>query len=143
MHLPGNSARRLALLRKPARPEGRSTKIRTRGRMRSSYHPKPRAQDPRRLRVLTLVDSSMGLGGGELIAARVAMLLNPSRFDRILCWTRPSSGSVADQLSAAGVCVLSLERRSRAALKAWLPLISLVRRERVDIIHAHKFGSNI
>jgi glycosyltransferase involved in cell wall biosynthesis len=111
--------------------------------MHSNYHPKPRAQDPRRLRVLTLVDSSRGLGGGELIAARVAMLLNPSRFDRILCWTRPSSGSVADQLSEAGVCVLSLERRSRAALQAWLPLISLVRRERVDIIHAHKFGSNI
>src|ERR1700751_3076097 len=143
MRVPGNSARRLALLKKPALPGGRSIKIRKRGRMHSSYHPEPRAQDSRRLRVLTLVDSSRGLGGGGLIASRVAMLLNPSRFERILCWTRPSSGSVADQLSAAGVRVLSLERRSRAALQAWLPLISLVRRERVDIIHAHKFGSNI
>jgi glycosyltransferase involved in cell wall biosynthesis len=39
--------------------------------------------------------------------------------------------------------VLVLERTSKLALWTWRPLYSLLRRERVDILHAHKFGSNV
>ena len=34
-------------------------------------------------------------------------------------------------------------RHTRAHVWAWWPLVRLLRRERVDVIHAHKFGSNI
>jgi glycosyltransferase involved in cell wall biosynthesis len=44
---------------------------------------------------------------------------------------------------AAGVKVVSLDRRSAAAVWDWRPLYSLLRRERTDILHSHLFGSNL
>ena len=39
--------------------------------------------------------------------------------------------------------VLGLKRTSAAQVWAWWPLYRLLRRERVDVLHAHKFGSNL
>ena len=98
----------------------------------------------RRLRVLTLIDNPDVTGGGERMAVTFAAGLDAARFERILCATReveaPSFGA---ELEAAGVRLLSLKRRSKWALWAWWPLIELLRREQVDILHAHKFGSNV
>jgi glycosyltransferase involved in cell wall biosynthesis len=98
----------------------------------------------RRLRVLTLIDNADITGGGERMAVTIALRLDPSRFERFLCATREVPGpNMTDELAAAGVRVLSLRRRSKAALWAWWPLIDLLRRERIDVLHAHKFGSNV
>src|SRR5215207_1782571 len=98
----------------------------------------------RRLRVLTLIDNPDVTGGGERMAVTIAMQLDPERFERILCATREVRGqSFAEELEAAGVRVLSLKRRSKGALWAWWPLVELLRRERIDVLHAHKFGSNV
>jgi glycosyltransferase involved in cell wall biosynthesis len=43
----------------------------------------------------------------------------------------------------AGIRHLGLERRSGWRLDDWLPLYRLLRRERIDVVHAHKFGSNV
>jgi glycosyltransferase involved in cell wall biosynthesis len=98
----------------------------------------------RRLKVVTVVDGLSGLGGGERVAAELAMRLDPGRFESVFCVTRPRWGPGREEsLRAAGVRTLTLRRRSAGNLLAWRPLISLLRRERTDILHCHKFGSNV
>jgi glycosyltransferase involved in cell wall biosynthesis len=103
-----------------------------------------RTRRDRRLRVVTLIDNPDITGGGERMAVTIAMRLDPARFERILCATRTVAGPTFDrELRDAGIRVISLRRRSKAELWAWWPLVSFLRRERVDILHAHKFGSNV
>jgi glycosyltransferase involved in cell wall biosynthesis len=93
-------------------------------------------------KVVTLVDRAAAAGGGERLACQVAARLDPARFESVLCATRPSDPDVLSALRADGVRVLALDRRSRASLAPWLRLVRFLRRERVDVLHAHKFGSN-
>jgi glycosyltransferase involved in cell wall biosynthesis len=97
----------------------------------------------RKLRVLTLIDRPVEAGGGEQLARSIAMRLDHARFERALCATRPVPGSTLEPILAAGVQVLSLDRRSRVTLTAWWPLIAFLRDQRIDVLHAHKFGSNV
>jgi glycosyltransferase involved in cell wall biosynthesis len=98
--------------------------------------------------VLTLTDA-IGHGGAERIAVDLAIRLDPGRFRRTLCVTRPPAAAadvaLADhrRLVEAGVDVLALDRRSRADVRGLSPLIRRLARGRVDVIHAHKFGSNV
>jgi glycosyltransferase involved in cell wall biosynthesis len=97
----------------------------------------------RKLRVLTLIDRPVESGGGEQLARTIAMRLDPTRFERHLCATRPVPITSLEPIVEAGVRAFCLERSSKAALAAWRPLISVLRDERIDILHAHKFGSNV
>src|SRR5215212_7691545 len=91
-------------------------------------------QNRRRLRVLTLIDNPAMTGGGERIAVTFTSALDATRFDRTLFATREIEGPKLDgELRSAGVRVLTLKRRSRLALWEWGPLVSLLRRERIDI----------
>jgi glycosyltransferase involved in cell wall biosynthesis len=96
----------------------------------------------RKIKVLTLVDG-VGSGGAETLAARIATGLDPTRFERFVCVTRPTDRAAVGEVAAAGPAMLALERTSRWAVWQWWPLIRLLRRERVDVLHAHKFGSNV
>lgn len=102
-----------------------------------------------RLRVLTLTDQLIALGGAERIALEIAKRLDRERFESVFCASRFSgiaqSGSVEvaeRELQAAGIRYLGLGRRSTLDVHRWLPLYRLLRRERFDVIHAHMFGSN-
>ena len=105
----------------------------------------------RRLRVLTLVDRLGTSGGGERLAMEVAKRLDPARFDRWYCASRwdergpqdEAARRAADELRAAGVTAFGLGRRSPAAVWSWGPLLRTLRRERIDVLHTHKFGSNV
>ena len=68
--------------------------------------------------------------------------LDSERFEATVCATRPVHEPHPD-IAASGTRLLVLERRSKGTLEGWRPLVSLLRRERVDILHAHKFGSNV
>jgi glycosyltransferase involved in cell wall biosynthesis len=100
--------------------------------------------EDKRLRVLMLVDSLLP-GGAERLATTLAVRLDRSRFEPIVCvsrtMTRPSP--LTDDLHDAGVPILPLTRTSRRSLLAWRPLLAFLRRERVDILHSHMFGSNV
>jgi glycosyltransferase involved in cell wall biosynthesis len=100
-----------------------------------------------RVRVVTLVDRLTEAGGGERLAAEITARLNPSRFDRTLCVTRPGSAQASlrlrSRLEQAGVTILELERGGRLDLAAWRPLLRLLRSGGVDVLHSHKFGSNV
>ncbi len=112
--------------------------------------PNPRTDRPR---VVTLVDLLSAHGGAEQLALGIATHLNPERFESILCvsrWPPPplqagdSSWRLAlAQLEAAGARFLPLERRYKVDVQAWMRLERFLRRERVDVLHAHKFGSNV
>jgi glycosyltransferase involved in cell wall biosynthesis len=92
---------------------------------------------------VTLTDHLSLSGGAERVAALVAMRLDPGRFDRVICATRTVDETARKECIAAGVRVLALNRQSTYAIWNWLPLARLLRRERVDVLHAHKFRSNV
>jgi glycosyltransferase involved in cell wall biosynthesis len=103
-----------------------------------------------KLKVVTLVDR-LGTGGAERLAIQTTARLDPERFDRTLCASRRFDVAISKQhvanaledLRTAGVRVLGLKRSSAAQVWAWWPLYRLLRRERVDVLHTHKFGSNL
>lgn len=105
----------------------------------------------RRLKVLTLTDQLVYLGGGaERVAMEIATRLDQTRFESLFCasryWEGARSDSVQDaerRMDEAGVRYLGLGRRNSTDLHHWLPLRGILRRERVDVLHAHMFGSNV
>ena len=102
--------------------------------------PRPRGKE--RLCVLTVIDGLM-TAGAETVATRIALGLDPGRFESIICSTRPSLPEHVAAARAAGVEVLELNRRSKLDVWRWRPLVRLMRSGRVEIVHAHKFGSNL
>lgn len=110
----------------------------------------PDGRQLRKSRVVTLIDG-FGPGGGERLAVETTARLDPARFERTLCVSRdPDDASPPDyvraateRLTSAGVRVIVLRRHSRTNVLAWRPLVGLLRRERVDVLHSHKFGANV
>ncbi len=84
----------------------------------------------------------MMTSGAEILATQIALGLDRDRFDSIICSTRSSAAGHVSQARLNGVEVLELGRRSKLDLWRFLPLIRLLRSGRVDVVHAHKFGSN-
>jgi glycosyltransferase involved in cell wall biosynthesis len=101
--------------------------------------------DDRRVHVLALVDHLTG--GAERFARFVTLDLDPERYRRTLCATRGSDPDeeerVRTEVEEAGATFLLLGRRSRVDLRPWAELVRYLRTQRVDILHAHKFGSNL
>jgi glycosyltransferase involved in cell wall biosynthesis len=95
-----------------------------------------------RLCVLTVIDALM-TAGAETVATRIALALDRNRFQSIICSTRPSAPEHIDAVRAEGIEVLELRRRSKVDVWRWRPLVQLLRSGRIDVVHAHKFGSNL
>jgi glycosyltransferase involved in cell wall biosynthesis len=89
-----------------------------------------------------LIDRVSPAGGAERVAATVVAGLDRERFEPTICATRVAKDSAAEPLRQSGVRVLSLDRTTTLALWQWLPLLRLLRRERIDVVHTHQFGSN-
>jgi glycosyltransferase involved in cell wall biosynthesis len=108
------------------------------------------ADPDRQLRVVVLLDDLPVSGGGERIARQVTARLDPARFERTLCVSRwsavrredPAVMATVSEMEEAGVRFLGLRRTSRLAAWQWRPLLDLMRRERVDVLHTHMFSSN-
>lgn len=100
--------------------------------------------------MVVLLDSLEFLGGAETLAVDLALGLDPQRYRRTLFITRDQGGvrdrepqrSVLRRLREAGVEVRELRRSGRWSLLAWLPLLRYLRAERIEVLHAHKSGSN-
>ena len=103
-----------------------------------------------RIKVLTLTDQLVYLGGGaERVAMEIATRLDQSRFESVFCASRYWDGlenervqEAERRMQGAGVRYFGLGRRTSTDIYRWLGLRRLLRRERVDVIHAHMFGSN-
>ena len=99
-----------------------------------------------KLRVLTLVDGMGNYGGGESLARAITTGLDTSRFDPTFCVTRwepsPDFSDALAELDQAGVRFVGLKRRGRFDLRPWGIVVRMLRGG-VDILHSHKFGSNV
>ena len=103
-----------------------------------------------RIKVLTLTDLLVALGGGaERVALEIAARLDPERFESVYCSSRdlsriqPESVQMAERrLDNVGARYFSLGRRGGVDVYRWGGLYRALRRERFDVLHAHMFGSN-
>jgi glycosyltransferase involved in cell wall biosynthesis len=95
---------------------------------------------------MTMVDGIGTYGGGESSAREYAQGLDPERFESIFCVTRwdpqPDYEPALEELAAAGVEFIGMERHSRLDLAAWRRLAAQAREREIDVLHSHKFGSN-
>ncbi|MGB9185684.1 MAG: glycosyltransferase [Solirubrobacteraceae bacterium] len=96
-----------------------------------------------RPRVLYLIDYASSTGGAERFAVGLATHLPQDRFEPWLCATRSCDEISARALDAAGVRHLTLGRQAKWDIHRLGGLASLLRRERFDILHTHKFASNV
>jgi glycosyltransferase involved in cell wall biosynthesis len=101
------------------------------------------------VRVVTLTNVVSLHGGAEHLALTIATRLDPARFDSRLCSSRwiapgidPSSEQAMRMLAEGGVPVLKLGRKGKLDIWVWLRLLHYLRKQRIDVLHAHKFGSN-
>lgn len=101
------------------------------------------APTKQRLRVLMLIDKMLRGGGAERAMVALATTLPRDRFDVMVATTRPSIGPRIDDLRAAGIPHLALDRRHRFHVSPFRSLMKVLRDERIDVLHAHLFGSNL
>jgi glycosyltransferase involved in cell wall biosynthesis len=117
----------------------------------SPARPRARAGGSAPVHVLTLLDHLVTTGGAERLALEIATRLDPARFRSTLCASRfapsPAMGGDEAQVLArveqAGIGFLALGREGRASVWPWRRLAAYLRRERVDVLHAHMFGSSV
>jgi glycosyltransferase involved in cell wall biosynthesis len=96
-----------------------------------------------RLRILFLIDNAVSTGGAERFAIGLATNLAPSRFEVWLCSTRLTEPRALETLARANVRHVHLGRRSKLDVHRFAGLVGLLRRGHFDILHTHKFGSNV
>lgn len=101
--------------------------------------PPPRS----RLRILFLIDFAFSTGGAERFAVALATHLSQDRFEPWMCTTRSTDPVAARSLAEAGVRNIVLGRTGMFDIHRLRGLAQLLRRERFDVLHAHKFGSNL
>jgi glycosyltransferase involved in cell wall biosynthesis len=95
-------------------------------------------------RVLMLVDQlEPRSGGGERFAVGLAAHLPRERFEVALCATRAVLAPWDRTLRESGVPWFALGRRATADVLPFARLARVLRRQRVDVLHAHMFGSNV
>ncbi len=81
---------------------------------------------------------SLTMGGAEVLAARLARRLSGSHKTIFCCLD--DIGPLGEELRDEGFSVYPLGRRSGLNLRSSNRLASLLRREKVDVIHAHQYG---
>ena len=82
-------------------------------------------------------------GGGERFAVGLAAHLPRDRFAVALCATRAVLAPWDRTLRESGVPWFALERQATGDVLPFVRLARWLRRERVDVLHAHMFGSNV
>ncbi len=100
-------------------------------------------------RVLMLSDNLLP-GGAERLLVGLATHLDPARYRVTVCLTRPLTPEqaalgelLATDLARADIPVVQLARNSRLSPRAFAQLVRLLREQRIEVLHAHKFGSNV
>jgi glycosyltransferase involved in cell wall biosynthesis len=92
-----------------------------------------------------LVDHLRGGGGGaERFLLGLATHLPRDRFEVLVCTTRRKNGGLLyDAFRATGIEHVALDRRHRGDVVRFRHLVELLRTRRIEVLHAHKFGSNV
>jgi glycosyltransferase involved in cell wall biosynthesis len=120
----------------------RQASERVRSAPRRSDDGVPAVDVGRKRRVVMLVNSMRRGGGAERAMVALATHLPRERFEVTVVATRTAAGPLVDSLVAQGVHHVSLGRRGRFDVMPFRRLVTMLREERIDVLHAHMFGSN-
>jgi glycosyltransferase involved in cell wall biosynthesis/predicted ATP-grasp superfamily ATP-dependent carboligase len=90
--------------------------------------------------VLHLIETD-GPGGAETVYVQLIRSLDPSRWRSVA--VLPGRGWVYDQLVESGVRPIVLAERHSFDIRFFARLLDILKKERVDIIHSHLFGSAV
>jgi glycosyltransferase involved in cell wall biosynthesis len=93
--------------------------------------------------VMLLIDAALLTGGAERFTVGLATHLPKDRLEVWLCSTRWIDPAVRERLAQAGVGHLHLGRSGKLDVHRFAALARLLARERFDVLHAQKFGSNV
>jgi glycosyltransferase involved in cell wall biosynthesis len=96
-----------------------------------------------RLRVLFVINQVAAWGGAERFVTGLATNMPRDRIEPWVCCTRRADEHAIRALIDADVHYVCLGRRAKWDVHRLLPLLSLIRRERFDVVHSHLFGSNV
>jgi glycosyltransferase involved in cell wall biosynthesis len=95
------------------------------------------------LRVLLLVDKVVDTGGAERFVVGLAKHLPREQVQPWVCSTRHADPRTVRDLESLGVRHVNLGRQAKWDVHRFAPLLKLLRRERIDVVHSHMFGSNL
>lgn len=87
------------------------------------------------------LSSTSGPGGAEMIVKRLASSLDPRRFRSIVCLYRP--GWLYDASRDQGIPTSVIGINGALDLRWARAFATLVKKERVAVIHAHEFTANV
>ncbi|HEY5627306.1 MAG TPA: glycosyltransferase, partial [Nitrospira sp.] len=88
-----------------------------------------------------LLAVGLGVGGTETHIFELATRIDRSRFDVTVCTLKPN-GRIADELSARGVRVVSLDGAGKWDIRVLYRLWKLLLTEKPDVLQAFLFWSN-
>jgi len=91
---------------------------------------------PDRVRVLLLI-KGLGLGGAERLLERAIPYLDRQQYDYRVAYLLPWKDALVAPFEAAGIPVHCLDVRRSWDLGVLPRLVALLRREQIDLIHAH------
>jgi glycosyltransferase involved in cell wall biosynthesis len=90
-----------------------------------------------------MIDRAGAFGGAERFVVGLAAHMPRDRIEPWVCSTRQGTDHGVRMLADAGIPHISLGRSSKWQMHRLASLAALMRRERFDVLHAHKFGSNL
>jgi glycosyltransferase involved in cell wall biosynthesis len=94
-----------------------------------------------RLNVLLFI-TELNIGGAERIVEQLATYLSPNRYNvKVACLYDPDP--IGADIRAAGIPVINLDMRGKWDLRAPYRLFRLLRKENIQILHAHLFHANL
>lgn len=83
-----------------------------------------------------------GGGGAERAMVALATHLPLDHFEVTVATTRFARGLLLETVQAHGIPCLVLDRRGRLDVAPFRRLVTYLRTRRIDVVHAHMFGSN-
>jgi hypothetical protein len=101
------------------------------------------SQHRSRPRILFVIDYAASTGGAERLVVGLATHLPQDRFEPWICATRSAEPATARALAESGVRLVTLGRSAKWDIHRLGGLVRILRQHRFDVLHAHKFGSNL
>lgn len=92
------------------------------------------------MKILHAIDTT-GSGGAETIFCSLAQRFNRSPFESVAAI--PGPGWLQDELNRMSIATFCVRSDSGFRMRYLAGLISLIRREQIDLIHSHLLGSNL
>ena len=90
-------------------------------------------------RILFLIDE-LDVGGTEQQLLELVKRLDRQRYEPVVCCFRP--GKVSKEIEAAGIRVITLEKRGKVDPFFVGRLVRMMRRERIDLLQTYLFTAN-